>query len=196
LFWHMCQALPANWLDPDAVFAQVQLRSDSLRLDPASRLVATKTRGGLKNSPIPIGNTRIQISFRFARVEIRRPWLDPSLLSLGGWSMPGRPRHSLSTGTLQDNPGIFSLLPSSMIVVRDLQVSAQWPAVAVAQIDQALRQGGALGIGPFAISGTSTRPGLARQLRPRFDGLTLSVPQLQLIGWLNRVLPASPPRDG
>ena len=208
VYWHMCQAMPGNWLDPSAVFAQVTLSSDTLRLNTASKFLASRVAvGGLLRQrlgeravwaprPLPTEGTRIRISYRFARVEIRRPWLDPSLLSLGGWSMPGRPKHALSTGTLGDNPGLFSLLPTSMIVARDVQVSAQWSKEAVDQIQTTLSSGGQVSFGPFALSGASTRPGAARLLKPSFDGLTISMPQLQLIGWLNRVVPACPPLDG
>jgi hypothetical protein len=208
LFWHMCQAMPANWVEPSAVFAQVTLRSDTLRLNSASRFIAPSVvKGGLwlqragesaawVRRPLPTDGPRIQISYRFARVELRRPWFDPLLLSLGGWSMPGRPRHALSTGTIQDNPGLFSLLPSSMIVARDVQISAQWTTEAAQQIDKTLSGGGSVGFGPFALAGGSTRPWAIKQLKPRFDGLTISMPQLQLIGWLNKVVPACPPLDG
>lgn len=208
LFWHMCQALPGNWLEPSAVFAQVTLSSDTLRLNTASRFLASRVAvGGLLRQrlgehapwtprPLPLDGTRIRISYRFARVEIRRPWLDFSLLSLGGWSMPGRPRNALSTGSLKDNPGLFSLLPTSMIVARDVQISAQWPREAADQIQTALSGAGQVSFGPFALSGASARPGTARLLKPRFDGLTLSMPQLQHIGWLNQVVPACPPLEG
>lgn len=76
------------------------------------------------------------ISFKFARVEIRRPWFNPSILSLNGWSVPGRQPGSYSTGTIEGNDGIFSLIPVRFIIARDINIKAlvnRQPTTALSQ---------------------------------------------------------------
>lgn len=63
----------------------------------------------------------ITVSIAFSRVDILRPWLLASLFDLNGWELklskgPG----SFSNGESSYNNGIFSLLPQSMIVARDI----------------------------------------------------------------------------
>jgi len=70
--------------------------------------------------PIQSGDSRIQLSLRFSRVDIIRPWFLMSLFELPDWEMPQGPG-SLSNGEIEDNQGSFSLLPVSMIVTRDIK---------------------------------------------------------------------------
>ncbi|MCP9934816.1 hypothetical protein KBZ08_12920 [Cyanobium sp. Candia 9D4] len=63
-----------------------------------------------------------RVSFKFLRVEIVRPWLDLSMLSLPGWSIPGLPAGYYSNGEFSDNTGIFPLLPTAFIVARDIDI--------------------------------------------------------------------------
>ncbi|MEG3918479.1 hypothetical protein QUA07_04930 [Microcoleus sp. T3_A4] len=92
-------------------------------------------------------------SLEFARVEIRRPWLNPDLFSFEQWSVAGRQKGSYSTGILINNKGIFPLLPTGFIIARNLSVTAN-------------------------INGANVQ--------------LLSQPKLQIIAWINRVIPFCP----
>lgn len=63
-------------------------------------------------------------SFEFARVEIRRPWLNSGLFSLDKWKVAGRNLGSYSKGSILNNDGIFPLLPTGFIIARNLNISA------------------------------------------------------------------------
>ncbi|WP_224363940.1 hypothetical protein [Hyalangium versicolor] len=209
--WHMTLAQPANWFTPEATFFDVDLRtSRTLPVNRSSRfqqldrltgldsgLWSYRTQGKTLRRPVAQESLDIRVRFKFARVSIRRPWLDTSLFSLGGWAMAGRRRNDLSTGSLVGNTGIFPLLPGELIIARDLQISAAWSQSDVAFIRERLEQKD-LAFGPFALSGKYALPraAAATVTQASFDGVNITAPGLQAIGRMSQLVPACPPLDG
>lgn len=135
----------------------------------------------------------VQISFRCCRVNFNRPWLLKSILEITGWTLPGQSPGSLSNGTLQDNGGIFPLLPISFIAIRDLKIQANWGEADRKIADQAIASDNPIGFGPFALSGRYAESG--KGYKSSFDGVTITSPGLQILGWINLVIPYTPPGD-
>lgn len=208
--WHLTLAQPANWHLPTAACCAVELAADGpLRLNRASRFPALGGREALAEGawhhgtagarrPLSRDTDHLRVRFKFARVNILRRWLDPSLLALDGWSVPGRARHQLSNGSPTHNRGIFPLLPTALIVARDVEIEARWSSDDVAFVLGSLARHEPLGFGPFALCGRPLQLSDAapRELRASFDGVRLAAPGLQVIGWISQLLPAAPPRDG
>ena len=103
--YHPTYVTPANFADPEAA-----------KLWPSIQILPTQIRAGS-------GATNSQISFKFTRVNLIRPWLALSLLKLNGWGVQGMGPGYLSNGMNADNDGAFALLPTAMIVVRDLSIT-------------------------------------------------------------------------
>ena len=139
----------------------------------------------------------LQISFRFCRVAVRRPWLMLSVLKLRGWHFAGQPAGSFSTGQVDNNPGSFPLLPTAFIAIRDLQISGAWGKSdrSIAEL-AAAGTGNTVAFGPFALSGKYGTDQAGSIYNAKFDGQTLTVKGLQILGWINQVVPLSPPTAG
>jgi hypothetical protein len=103
--YHPTYVTPANFADPEAA-----------KLWPSIQIIPTQIRSSS-------GATNSQVSFKFTRVNIIRPWLAMSLLKLSGWRVQGMGPGFLSNGMSADNDGSFALLPTAMIVVRDLSIT-------------------------------------------------------------------------
>lgn len=132
----------------------------------------------------------LQISFRCCRVNFNRPWMLKSLLEISGWTLPGQAAGSLSSGTLENNSGTFPLLPIGFIAIRDLSIRASWGKVDREIAAQATSDKNTLGFGPFALSGHYAES--SKSYKSSFDGTTISAPGLQVLGWINLVLPFAP----
>ncbi len=132
----------------------------------------------------------LQISFRCCRVNFNRPWMLKSLLEISGWTLPGQAAGSLSSGTLENNSGTFPLLPIGFIAIRDLSIRASWGKVDREIAAQATSEKSTLGFGPFALSGHYAES--SNSYKSSFDGTTISAPGLQVLGWINLVLPYAP----
>lgn len=159
------------------------------RINP--NLMAQVNLEPLASRPIEQSTKDIQISFRCCRVNFNRPWLLKSLLEITGWTLPGQAAGSLSNGTLQDNNGTFPLLPIGFIAIRDLKIRANWGQIDRDIAAKAVASENAIGFGPFALSGRYAESG--RGYQSSFDGVTITSPGLQILGWINLLVPYAPP---
>lgn len=213
LFWHWCEAFPGNWFAESAAanFAQLTLNSSRLRISESSRFTSWGAGGGVNFGLWRVGGgassqssqydlstetSNMRISFRLARIEIRRRWMNPSIYSLQGWSVAGRAAGAYSNGQHENNPGVFPLLPTSFIVARDIQISASWGSSDLHQASRSTSASASVGWGPFSLSGSYRNSSSTRTYHSSFDGTTITVPGIQVVGWISAVLPLSPPSGG
>ncbi len=184
-------------VDPKGV-ELARRRLDNLRVlqKPALNYEALRQYLQIKDDSLDSETSNLEISFRFCRVAIRRPWLQLSLLKLMGWHMVGQPAGSLSNGHLVNNPGLLPLLPTAFIAIRDLQIRGTWSQKDRSIAELSTAGSGNVGFGPFALSGRYGTDQAGNVYTARFDGQTLSAPGLQILGWINQLIPFSPPSAG
>ncbi|WP_426343137.1 hypothetical protein ACN9MU_16995 [Pseudoduganella sp. R-32] len=115
------------------------------------------------------------ISFRYCRVNIDRSWFKLALLKTKNWYMYGTKAGEYSNGSGTDNPGMFPLLPTSFIVIRDLKITANWSK------EDRQNLGQATALGYFDIRDSTLNKD------------TLEVKGLQILCWLSTVMPQLPP---
>lgn len=138
--------------------------------------------------------TGLTVSFKFARVDITRPWLNFLLFSMKGWTTTAYSAYELSNGTKTQKPNTpFPNLPTSFIAVRDLKITATWGQEDSSFISSKLSTSASVGWGPFAISGSYSQGSEDKKFNSDFDGRTISNDGLQIIGWVNTIVPACPP---
>ncbi len=129
----------------------------------------------LPSKPPSPATDGFSISFRLCRVNLDRPWLKLALLSTKNWWMFDTPGGEYSSGSADSNPGMFPMLTTSFIVIRDLKITANW-----SQEDRA-NLGNAAGFGCFDL-----RDGTV-------NNNTIEVKGLQIIAWISRLMPKLPP---
>ena len=128
-------------------------------------------------TPVPISNATdgFSISFKYCMVNLTRSWLKLALLNTKNWYLYGTQSGDYSQGRLDNNPGMFPMLPTAFIAIRDLVIKANW-----SQTDlQAVKQ--AKFLGPFDI-GNGT-----------INQNTITAKGLQIVAWQSRLTPILPP---
>ena len=76
-------------------------------------------------------HSNVKISLKVRGVEIKRPWLKPSILNNKNYTIDETPG-SWSSGELSaKNKGIFALLSTRMIVAKDLKVTGSTETVSL-----------------------------------------------------------------
>jgi len=80
--------------------------------------------------PKPVENKTegFSISFKYCLVNIVRSWLNLALLSSRNWYMGGTEAGYYSQGMIDNNPGLFTMIPNAFIAIRDLKITANWSA--------------------------------------------------------------------
>lgn len=131
--------------------------------------------GALPPRPASPATSGFKVSFKYCRVNIERPWLKLALLNTKNWWMFDTRDGEYSTGASDSNAGIFPLLSTSFIAIRDLQITASW------QREDRTNLRNAASFGFFDLSGATV------------SNDTLQVKGLQVIAWICNVMPKLPP---
>jgi hypothetical protein len=210
--FHPASASPGNWFAPNAAanWTSITINSGSLQTSAHSDFTSYSTGGGAGWGLWSVGGSyshqdshesmsqdtnNLKVSFKYARVDIVRPWLNFLLFNVGGWNLgkafgPG----GLSNGKKAQAPNSpFPLLPTSFIAVRDVQISANWGHEDSSLITSKTSSSASFGWGPFSVSGSYSSGSSDKKFNSQFDGVTISNPGLQIVGWVNTVVPDSPP---
>lgn len=211
--WYPTYAMPANWFAPGAADEWTQVTIDSKEIHTSEHSDFTKISAGGKASwglwnvggsfnkedshhSMSSDTNNLKVSFKFCRIIIDRPWYNNLLFSMKGWNLgeqygPG----GLSNGTRnQDLNTPFPLLPTSFIAVRDLKISADFSHEDSSLIESKLSTSASFGWGPFSISGSYSTGSTDKKFNSNFDGSTISNDGLQIIGWVNNIVPFAPPK--
>lgn len=129
----------------------------------------------LEPKSVAITTDAFSISFKYCLVTLDRSWLKAALLSTRNWYMLDTKAGEYSKGRINDNPGMFPMIPSAFIAIRDLKIVANWSRQDAQTVAQSKS------FGPFDIrSGT-------------FNQGVIEAKQLQVIAWLSRLTPSLPP---
>lgn len=177
--YHPSIADPDNWWDAGAsdlwTSVETQLGDES----QSSESETTEQSGVVteQSDSDRSDSNELKATYKHLLVSIGRGWLDDGLFKTTGWSIPGMPSGSLSTGRVEQNAGCFPLLTNSFVLVRDLVIEGSWKETDkqhAAQTASALTTGGT---------------------HAAFDGKHFSVPGMMLIGWTSTLLPLLPPHQ-
>lgn len=209
--YYASYASPANWFSASAAedWTEVTIDSGNLKTSEKSDYSSMSTGGSAGWGLWSLGGSfskedshqsmdqttqNLKVKFKFARIDITRPWLNMLLLSMTGWSVTGRARGALSNGTKTQPLGTpFPLLPTSFIAVRDLSITADWGKQDSESVSSKTAAKSSFGWGPFAISGSYASGSESKTFTSDFDGRTITNNGLQIIGWINTVVPNCPP---
>lgn len=205
-------ASPSNWFAGSAAeeWTEVTIDSKSLRTNEHSDYSNMSAGGNASWGLWSVGGsfskedshqsmdkttTGLTVSFKFTRVDITRPWLNFLLFSMKGWNLgQAYSASGLSNGTKTQSLGMpFPNLPTSFIAVRNLKITATWGQDDSSLIKDKLSASASVGWGPFAISGSYSQGSEDKKFKSNFDGKTISNDGLQIIGWVNTIVPACPP---
>ncbi|MFY0576296.1 hypothetical protein ACN28S_19775 [Cystobacter fuscus] len=203
------QAFPANWPTTQA-YSNVELNSNEIHTSSSSSFGSWNAGGSLNFGLFSIGGgggrswsnhtlhqdtTNLRLSFQFARVDIRRSWLKENLLTTTGWRVEGRGKNGYSTGDVdRSNTGVFPLLPVAFIVARQVRATASWSAVDKQTFTQTMQAGGGIRIGPFQFGGGGGSSSTTSSTWAASNQTDLYTPDLEIVAFLNRVVPACPPK--
>ena len=132
------------------------------------------------------GISDLRATLQMLHIGFKRPWFDPTVLRLPGWSLGGIERGFFSNGSADADPGLCPLVPTSMIAVRNVRISGTWSAGDRAAAARAVAGGKQAAFGPFTLA----TPG---RVEGSFDGSTLSLSGVQVIAWICSRMPVLPP---
>jgi hypothetical protein len=130
--------------------------------------------GGPGGPPLDPGTSLHQLEMTYLLVSLVRPWFNRTLFDVAGWHLAGQPSGWCSSGTLDDNAGVIPLVPTALLLAKDVKLAASWGPENRAFVERAGGSGGPLSLGPFLLD----------------QGRGSSA--LQVVGWLSALTPFAP----
>jgi hypothetical protein len=212
--------LPNSWYDVDNDDGWYEYSSNDFHAESHYQASSTSYGGGGgfnigfwsasasfnhsdQQSSLDIQTNGLEVSFKYCAVDIKRPWLDTSLLNLKNWFLMGDYKKScISNGTFGQElpansiePTFLPSIVTSMILIKDLKIKwatakQDWDAHSSSTSASA-----SVGWGPFAVNGSYSHHDEQRNFTADVDGESLSVPGIQLIGYVSTINPACPGVD-
>ena len=124
--------------------------------------------------PVDPQTTIQSLRMKYMLVSFRRPWFHASLFQYAGWYLSQQASGFCSSGDIGINSGVLPLLPTGMLLAKDVSIDVAWGHADRAFLDKANVPLSSVSLGPFA-------------LQPQAAGS-----DVQLVGWISSVTPYSP----
>lgn len=209
---HRCSLLPSDWhsVNSSSKWTTIDSASGSFYRSSKSEFTSGGGSVGFSLGIFSIGGggghsvqhkkvstqtNNLRFSYEYTYVTFRRPWLMFNLLGTQGWNLQNLyPKGKISNGSKsnQDN-SLMPLLPTGMVVARNIRISAQWDSSEYDYIKKQTQAGGGFGIGPFRIGGSYAHSSTNETFSSAFAGDSIVTPGVQIIGWVSQVVPFCPP---
>jgi hypothetical protein len=151
-------------------------------------------------SSLQLATDDLEVSLSYCAVDIKRPWLDTTLLNLKNWFLMGDyPQNCISDGTMGQElpqggfePGFFPSLVTSLILVKDVTLRGENFMSDWRSHDELTTGGGSVGWGPFCINGHYSTGNAQQDYTVDDSSQQLQSHGVQLLGYVSAINPASP----
>ena len=136
----------------------------------------------------------LSISMDFCTVLLERDWLITDWMKSEAWYLEGSREGKISSGTVGNNTNdnIMPIIPTAMIVGKNITLTANWSDSTRDFLKQSINSNANIGYGPFRISGHYEKGDGSTTQTSEFDGKTLKVDGMQIIGFVGAVPTKSP----
>jgi len=141
--------------------------------DPAPLGLSVDGPATITKSPDP-RTTIHSFRMKYLLVSFNRPWFRYELFQAGGWLLSQQRSGYCSSGDLHANPGVFPLLPTGMLLGKDVALDVTWGKTDQALLSSALSPGAQISLGPFRLN------------------LSASATDVQIVAWTSSLVPFSP----
>ncbi len=118
----------------------------------------------------------LSVSFDYCLVNLSRSWWNELFVAMKGWYIPTYSTGDLATGSVDGSGGQCPAIPTALFLVRNVSISGSWSEQDRVAIPDAAS------FGPISLIGRSID-----------SNLTISIPGMQIIGWMANILPQLPP---
>jgi hypothetical protein len=211
--WYLSYALPSDWSGPGGAenLTAITLDSSNLQSESSSRFdsygggaswsaglwsVGGSAAGSSGSSSFHMSADKLKLSAKLGLVRIYRPWLNDLIFRMNSWFVEGIDKNGISNGQLQGNEhGALPLIPTAFVIGRDIAIEADFTTEDKTHVEKAISGSASVGWGPFRVSGNYAHSSSKDTFKSTFNGGTLRIPGIQVLGWVSEIVPASPPQN-
>jgi hypothetical protein len=134
--------------------------------------------------------------FEFAQVQICRPFFDPGLFFMRGWTFDKLWNTNYNNQPVSDGAekpqGRLVAYPTAALFVRNVSFEFDEAKSHFDSNKEAFSAGGSASYGPFSVSGSYSKGSETVNTSAHLEGNAIKIDGLQLIGLINNLIPKSP----
>lgn len=206
--WHLSYPMPSTWYDEKSpIFTTIEINSEREFLKEDSKFEKYGASASFSYGIWSAGGDfeqaskethkhteaeHLKISFDAALVSIVRPWFDASIFKFGGWTNNAYPAGSISSGNFDDVNAALPMVPTAFLVAKNITVEGDFKVTDDEMIEKSMSAGFDVGIGCFKASGHYSSGNSEHTFSSKMEDGKLTIPGMQIIGFLSEVLPLSP----
>ena len=127
-----------------------------------------------------------KIKLKILLVNFFRPWLDYEIFHLQNWKISGLPKGYFSTGNIDNNKGVFSLIPQSMLVGSQVDIEGNFHESDLRMINTEKEK--LLSMGPFVLNSFNK----SAKVETKNNTTVISSNAYQIVGYISRLVPYAP----
>lgn len=209
--WLLSYAIPSDWTEA-AGATEFKLKSDFLDKSSSATKhafdvtakwnsglwsVGIEAKGEFSSSNSHMDANNLEISAKLTTVQIMRPWFNPLIFTMENWYTNAARKNGISNGNISSNvKGLqLPLVPTAFVLASDVEIKAEFSKKDEEIIRQAVDAKANVGWGPFSIGGSYSYSHSEDKLKTDYSGGKITIPGIQIIAWINTIIPPSPPMD-
>jgi hypothetical protein len=135
------------------------------------------------------------LSFELAQIPIARSWYFPEFFMNRGWTLDrgrGWNYDQFPSDGAPEPTGNFVGYPTTVLFARKIVITSEELASAYREHSKSFSASGGGGWGPFATHGSYAKQESGRSFQSDASGGSIKVPGMQIIGFVNRLVPKAP----
>lgn len=144
--------------------------------------------------------TNFRATLEFTQVPIVRPWFKPGFFSMRGWTLDklwdlnyDKKVSDGGEGKPDNKPdGRLVAYPITALFVRNVVFTSDQSQSQMDYVNSQISAGGRVGWGPFSIGGSYSHGSENYDFKAHSEGGSITIPGMQLIGFINNIIPKSP----
>ncbi len=208
--WLPSYALPTNWYTDEIKGSKLTLKSSDLNKTASTSATQYAAEasgswglwhasggvsGSSENQTSHMDAENLTLEAELINVTIKRAWFNPLILKMQAWFMNGVKRGGISNAQIENLTGLMSIIPTGFVIAKNVKITADFSSEDKSFVSKSISTHASGGWGPFSVSGSYSHSSSKSKYSAKFNGGTLEIPGLQLIAWINSIMPVSPPED-
>ncbi|MCG8604937.1 hypothetical protein MJD09_08065 [bacterium] len=140
-------------------------------------------------------SSKFAAELEFTQVQILRPWFDPGFFSMRSWTLDDtwNLTYDKTVSNGSDKPdGRLVAYPVTALFARNVKFSLKEWERHSDYVRKTMNAGGSVGWGPFRVGGSYSSESVKKDMNFHTEGGSIVIPGIQLIGFINNLIPRSP----
>jgi hypothetical protein len=137
----------------------------------------------------------VKITGQIATLQIVRPWFDPTIFSLTGWTNSAYGKNKISSGKADDKDAVLPMYTTALILAKNLSIESAFSSSHIDESTFSISVDAQIGFGPFKFGPKYSHSSSDFNCEKTESGYKITNAGVQIIGYINAVVPACPYKD-